>query len=390
MAVYKIIEESYSKGQKFTSSGYKWEVLDQKGEYTLIYAPAKVIRPYVVAKNLSDDGRWDPESQSFNAEEYAQEYFDEVTGSTHSSTGGSDDVNKMKEEVKSLAKKIDPESKYLWASDYYIFEASLSVDEFMKRVKKLGFKSLNSPTEESYSNGKYYLEPSYEWQMDPDFNPDDRDKYDNNHIAGFMILPEDFTGEELPDLNESKRIFKEATGPQDYRVVTVTMDVAMPADQRLEDYGVGGGGHNDKLYSALSRALESVGLEMAGDYIDSIGDVTDVYKDNEYEFSFNETLSKGELSRSKVEIKESESSSDEVRIGRLDPDVKTPSWLTAKKLPSGKYSVKEHSPMGVFSVGTYTTLDPEKILRTYEKDPDINRRPEVDWDFDAIEKLKKS
>lgn len=80
----------------------------------------------------------------------------------------------------------------------------------------------------------------------------------------------------------------EATGPQDYRVVTVTMDVAMPADKRLEDYGVGGGGRNDKLYSALSRALESVGLEMAGDYIDSVGEVTKVYKDNEYEFSFND------------------------------------------------------------------------------------------------------
>lgn len=91
-------------------------------------------------------------------------------------------------------------------------------------------------------------------------------------------------------INESKKVTEsltEATGPQDYRVVTVTMDVAMPADKRLEDYGVGGGGHNDKLYSALSRALESVGLEMAGDYIDSVGEVTQVYKDNEYEFSFN-------------------------------------------------------------------------------------------------------
>lgn len=79
----------------------------------------------------------------------------------------------------------------------------------------------------------------------------------------------------------------EATGPQDYRVVTVTMDVAMPADKRLEDYGVGGGG-NSKLYSAISETLESVGLEMAGDYIDSVGEVTQVYKDNEYEFSFND------------------------------------------------------------------------------------------------------
>lgn len=79
----------------------------------------------------------------------------------------------------------------------------------------------------------------------------------------------------------------EATDPQDYRVVTVTMDVAMPANKRLKDYGVGGGG-NSKLYSAISETLESVGLEMAGDYIDSVGEVTQVYKDNEYEFSFND------------------------------------------------------------------------------------------------------
>lgn len=86
--------------------------------------------------------------------------------------------------------------------------------------------------------------------------------------------------------DEEYESLKEATNPEDYRVVTVSMDVAMPSDKRLEDYGVGGGG-NSKLFSAISKTLESVGLEMAGDYIDSVGEVTQVYKDNEYEFSFN-------------------------------------------------------------------------------------------------------
>lgn len=130
----------------------------------------------------------------------------------------------------------------------------------------------------------------------------------------------------------------------------------------------------------MVNALDSLGYEMAGDIIDS-HDVTDVYKSNGYVFF--EGCNKLSVEESLIE-----SSSDEVKIGRVDPGSSQPCWLTAKKLPSGKYSIKEYSPMGVFSVGTYTTLDPEKILRTYEKDPNINRRPEVDWDYDAIEKLK--
>lgn len=91
-------------------------------------------------------------------------------------------------------------------------------------------------------------------------------------------------------INESKKVTEsltEATGPQDYRVVTVTMDVAMPADKKESDFGIGSTDPRNPLYNALSKALESVGLEMAGDYVDSVGEVTQVYKDNEYEFSFN-------------------------------------------------------------------------------------------------------
>lgn len=80
----------------------------------------------------------------------------------------------------------------------------------------------------------------------------------------------------------------EATGPQDYRVVTVAMDVAMPADRSFNSYGPDYSRSSAGLYHALSGALESVGLAMAGDYVEVEVDRTDVYKDNDYEFSFND------------------------------------------------------------------------------------------------------
>lgn len=93
----------------------------------------------------------------------------------------------------------------------------------------------------------------------------------------------------IESLSESRISSSEA---KDYRVVTVAMDVAMPADKRLEDYGAGGGGPSgpNSLFRRLSGTLASVGLEMAGDYIDSVGEVTQFYKDNDYEF-FTESAS---------------------------------------------------------------------------------------------------
>ena len=91
--------------------------------------------------------------------------------------------------------------------------------------------------------------------------------------------------------NESKPI-KESVDSSvtDYKVFSLKMDVAVPGDKSLREFGVGSTDPHNPLYNALSKALESVGLEMAGDYIDSDGDVTDVYKYNDYEF-FNESKS---------------------------------------------------------------------------------------------------
>lgn len=96
---------------------------------------------------------------------------------------------------------------------------------------------------------------------------------------------------------ESTKVEEAVTN--DYRVVGVTMDVAMPANKSLDDYGTDGS-TSGKLYHAISGALKSVGLEMAGDYVDVAGDHTDVYKDNDYEFEFEESL-KEDITDSSIE-----------------------------------------------------------------------------------------
>lgn len=95
--------------------------------------------------------------------------------------------------------------------------------------------------------------------------------------------------ESVEEVKEESTKVEEAV-TNDYRVVSVTMDVAMPANKSLDDYGTDTSHGSGKLYRAISGALESVGLKMAGDYVDAQADHTDVYKDNDYEFEFNESL----------------------------------------------------------------------------------------------------
>lgn len=83
-------------------------------------------------------------------------------------------------------------------------------------------------------------------------------------------------------INENKKVVTEAVA-DDYSVVTVSMDVAIPRGKSLRDFGVSGE-TSGKLYRVLSNALESVGLLMAGDYVEEGADNTEVYRDNGYEF----------------------------------------------------------------------------------------------------------
>lgn len=107
--------------------------------------------------------------------------------------------------------------------------------------------------------------------------------------SGYIDLsnPEKYLGEEeFDDDDDYDESLTESTdlSVTDYKVFSLNMDVAVPGDKSLRDFGVGSTDPRNPLYNALSKALESVGLEMAGDYIDSDGDVTDIYKDNDYEF----------------------------------------------------------------------------------------------------------
>lgn len=95
--------------------------------------------------------------------------------------------------------------------------------------------------------------------------------------------------ESVEEVKEESTKVEEAI-TNDYRVVSVTMDVALPANKSLDDYGTDSSRGSASLYRALSGALESVGLKMAGDYVDAQADHTDVYKDNDYGFEFEESL----------------------------------------------------------------------------------------------------
>lgn len=69
-----------------------------------------------------------------------------------------------------------------------------------------------------------------------------------------------------------------------YKVFTLTMDVAFPKDKSPKDYGVDSSVSGAQLYDAICKALDSLGLEMAGDFISEDGELTDLYQSNEYEF----------------------------------------------------------------------------------------------------------
>lgn len=83
----------------------------------------------------------------------------------------------------------------------------------------------------------------------------------------------------------------EASG--DYRVLQMAMDVAMPANMTADDLGVASSYGNHKFFNAISKVLREFGCEMAGDFIDADTDLTDIYKDNDYEFDLGECITEG-------------------------------------------------------------------------------------------------
>lgn len=109
---------------------------------------------------------------------------------------------------------------------------------------------------------------------------------DLNDVYSYMPGTEDYEEGYNIRSGKMKESLTEATDPQDYRVYQISMDVAVPGDRGISAYGLNSSG-NGKLFHALSQALESEGLEMAGDFIfadDYYEDLTATYKDNDYKF----------------------------------------------------------------------------------------------------------
>lgn len=109
------------------------------------------------------------------------------------------------------------------------------------------------------------------------------------------IIVENSVTNNLPDNVDKKKGFNEPLkeSVNDYEVKQVTFDVAVKSGT---DLSAGQGAGNRKFFTALSNFLESQGMEMAGDLIDS-HDVTKTYQDNDYEF-FNESLKEDTVQKS--------------------------------------------------------------------------------------------
>lgn len=90
------------------------------------------------------------------------------------------------------------------------------------------------------------------------------------------------------DLVKKVKSFKSESLHEDasrdnYRVFTLVMDVAFPKDKSPRDYGVDDP-YKSQLYNAICKALDSLGLEMAGDFISNEGESTTNYSNSGYEF----------------------------------------------------------------------------------------------------------
>lgn len=68
--------EKFPIGSTFTNAGHSWEVLDRKGDYSLLFSPTKKFMPYVVAWGLEDDGSWG-QGHYFQNKDDAVEYFED-------------------------------------------------------------------------------------------------------------------------------------------------------------------------------------------------------------------------------------------------------------------------------------------------------------------------
>ena len=68
--------EKFPIGSTFTNAGYTWEVLDRKGEDSLLFSPTRKFMPYAVVWRLEDDGSWG-QGHYFQNKDDAVRYFED-------------------------------------------------------------------------------------------------------------------------------------------------------------------------------------------------------------------------------------------------------------------------------------------------------------------------
>lgn len=85
----------------------------------------------------------------------------------------------------------------------------------------------------------------------------------------------------IEETDKRRKLVKE--GVDDYRIVRVTSDVAVPLDYKIDNIAY------TVIYDAIAKGLYKIGLEMAGTevVIDEDPLFTTIYRDNDYESDFS-------------------------------------------------------------------------------------------------------
>lgn len=165
-------DESVKIGSTFKNAGYKWEVLDTRGDYTLVYTKDKKITPYVVAWKLdTSDWSW-AAGHYFDDEESAQNYLDskDIDESTDS-----DYYEPTPEEAKKVVSYIKrrygntvKEQDYIDTISRLIAHDNVGTDIIDYHMERSGIKITESTINEDWRSGTMSDEEMDKYLQDQD------------------------------------------------------------------------------------------------------------------------------------------------------------------------------------------------------------------------------
>lgn len=104
-------------------------------------------------------------------------------------------------------------------------------------------------------------------------------------IASKGYIDLDRLDEYVGDFDEEEEsLHEDVNSGEDYEIVQITADVAVRKSDVKKVLAGAASATDGYVYKAIAGAVESLGMEMAGDYLDIESGNTEMYKDNGYEF----------------------------------------------------------------------------------------------------------